>query len=163
MVTMKKLRPRLSVIVLSALGMMLGQWVAGFLPSSLASPKAEASPAKSVLSAHELEIVGADGQRQISMGTTTAGTPGIWIFDKNGKARVNLFLYEDGNAGIVLSDERERAVEIFRTFGGKSSPVLVMKADGRDRIVMGLGPATQDPFLVYYDAAGAKTKVFGDF
>ena len=76
---------------------------------------------------------------------------------------MNLFIYEDGNAGIVLNDESERAVEIFRTFGGKSSPVLVMKAEGRDRIVMGLGPATQDPFLVYYDAAGAKTKVFGDF
>ena len=163
MFDMDKLRPRLWVIVLSAIGMLLGQWVAGYLPSSFASPKADSASVKQTISTRELEIVGADGRRQIVMGTSREGTPALWLFDKNGKARISVGLYEDGNAGIVLTDDQERAVEIFRTVGGDSSPVLVMKAEGRDRIVMGLAPAKRDPFLVYYDAAGAKTRVFGDW
>jgi len=142
---------------------LLGQWIAGYPPKSLASPSADAGPGGRVVSTHQLEIIGADGRRQISMGTTSEGTPGIWLFDRNGKARVSIGLYRDGNAGIVLNDDQERAVEIFRTVGGNSSPVLVMKAEGRDRIIMGLTPSKQDPALVYYDAAGAKTRVFGDW
>ena len=85
----------------------------------------------------------------------------IWIYDRNGKVRLSLGLYGDNNASVVLNDESEQAVEIFRTVGAHSAPVLVMKAQGRDRIVMGLDGPGQDPFLVLYGADGAKQRVFG--
>ena len=83
------------------------------------------------------------------------------IFDRNGKARLSIGLYGDNNASVVLNDEREQAVQIFRTVGERSAPVLVMKSQGRDRIVMGLNGASQDPFLVLYGVDGAKQSVFG--
>jgi hypothetical protein len=160
---MNKLRSHLCVIVLSALGMIVGHWLAAHLAWPAA--RAEAPPGttlrSSVLSTHTLEVVGADGRRQIVMGTSGEGSPGIWIFDRNGKVRLSIGLYGDNNASVVLNDEREQAVQIFRTVGERSAPVLVMKSQGRDRIVMGLNGASQDPFLVLYGVDGAKQSVFG--
>jgi hypothetical protein len=160
---MNKLRSHLCVIVLSALGMIVGHWLAAHLAWPAA--RAEAPPGttlrSSVLSTHTLEVVGADGRRQIVMGTSGEGSPGIWIFDRNGKVRLSIGLYGDNNASVVLNDEREQAVQIFRTVGERSAPVLVMKSQGRDRIVMGLNGTSQDPFLVLYGVGGAKQSVFG--
>lgn len=160
---MSNLRSHLSVIVLAAIGMVLGHWLAAHLASPALRAEAESGFASrtAVLSTHTLEVVGADGRRQIVMGTSGEGSPGIWIFDRNGKVRLSIGLYGDNNSSIVLNDEREQAVQIFRTVGARSAPVLVMKSQGRDRIVMGLNGASQDPFLVLYGADGGKQSVFG--
>ena len=160
---MDKLRSHLCVIVCSAIGMIIGHWLAAHLawPGARAEAQSESASRAGVLSTHMLEVVGADGRRQIVMGTSGEGSPGIWIFDRNGKARLSIGLYGDNNASVVLNDEREQAVQIFRTAGEKSAPVLVMKSQGRDRIVMGLNGASQDPFLVLYGVDGAKQSVFG--
>ena len=160
---MNKLRSHLCVIVLSALGMIVGHWLAAHLAWPAARAEAQPGPTSrsSVLSTHTLEVVGADGRRQIVMGTSGEGSPGIWIFDRNGKVRLSIGLYGDNNASVVLNDEREQAVQIFRTVGAQSAPVLVMKSQGRDRIVMGLNGSSQDPFLVLYGADGSKQSVFG--
>ena len=158
---MHKLGSYLSVIALSAGGMVLGHYVGSRLEWTTTSAAAEPTSAVSVVSTRTLEVVGADGRRQLVIGTGTEGSPGIWIYDRNGKVRLSLGLYGDNNASVVLNDESEQAVEIFRTVGAHSAPVLVMKAQGRDRIVMGLGGPGQDPFLVLYGADGAKQRVFG--
>ena len=160
---MSTLRSHLSIIVLSAFGMIVGYVVAEHLPWPSASAEGRSGPATQgdVLSTHTLEVVGADGRRQIVMGTSGEGSPGIWIFDRNGKVRLSIGLYGDNNASVVLNDEREQAVQIFRTVGERSAAVLVMKSQGRDRIVMGLNGASQDPFLVLYGVDGAKQSVFG--
>jgi hypothetical protein len=160
---MNKLGSYLSVIVLSAVGMVLGHYVGSRLAWSTTSAVAQTTSAVSVVSTRTLEVVGADGRRQLVMGTGTEGSPGIWIYDRNGKVRLSLGLYGDNNASIVLNDESEQAVEIFRTVGPHSVPVLVMKAQGRDRIVMGLDGPGQDPFLVLYGTDGAKQRVFGNY
>lgn len=160
---MNKLGSHLSVVVLSAVGMALGHYLGSYLEWTTISAAAQPVSAVSVVSARTLEVVGADGRRQLVMGTGTEGSPGIWIYDRNGKVRLSLGLYGDNNASIVLNDESEQAVEIFRTVGQRSLPVLVMKAQGRDRIVMGLNGPGQDPFLVLYGADGAKQSVFGHY
>jgi hypothetical protein len=162
---MAKLRSHLCVIALSAVGMVLGHWLAGHLTWPTGPAEAQSGPTlrTSVLSAHALEVVGADGRRQIVMGTSGEGSPGIWIFDRNGRVRLSIGLYGDNNASIVLNDENEQAVQIFRTVGPRAAPVLVMKSQGRDRIVMGLDGTGQDPFLVLYGADGAKQSVFGRY
>jgi hypothetical protein len=160
---MNKLGSYLCVIVLSAVGMMLGHWLGTHLEGTTVSVEAQPASEVSVVSARTLEVVGADGRRQIVMGTSAEGSPGIWIYDRNGKVRPSLGLYGDNNASIVLNDQSEQAVQIFRTVGERSMPVLVMKAQGRDRIVMGLNGPGQDPFLVLYGADGAKQSVFGSY
>jgi len=160
---MKKLGSHLSVVVLSAVGMVLGHYLSSYLDWTTMSAAARPGSAVSVVSTRTLEVVGADGRRQLVMGTGTEGSPGIWIYDRNGKVRLSLGLYGDNNASIVLNDESEQAVQIFRTVGQRSLPVLVMKAQGRDRIVMGLNGPGQDPFLVLYGADGAKQSVFGHY
>jgi hypothetical protein len=160
---MNKLGSYLCVIVLSAVGMMLGHWLGTHLEGTTVSVEAQPASEVSVVSARTLEVVGADGRRQIVMGTSAEGSPGIWIYDRNGKVRLSLGLYGDNNASIVLNDQSEQAVQIFRTVGERSMPVLVMKAQGRDRIVMGLNGPGQHPFLVLYGADGAKQSVFGSY
>jgi hypothetical protein len=153
---MNKLGSYLCVIVLSAVGMMLGHWLGTHLEGTTVSVEAQPASEVSVVSARTLEVVGADGRRQIVMGTSAEGSPGIWIYDRNGKVRLSLGLYGDNNASIVLNDQSEQAVQIFRTVGER-------RAQGRDRIVMGLNGPGQDPFLVLYGADGAKQSVFGSY
>ncbi len=160
---MTRLGSYLFITVLSAVGMVFGHYLGSRLEWSTMSAAAQPAAAASVVSTRTLEVVGADGRRQLVIGTGTEGSPGIWIYDRNGKVRLSLGLYGDNNASIVLNDENEQAVQIFRTVGTHSVPVLVMKAQGRDRIVMGLNGPGQDPFLVLYGADGAKQSVFGHY
>ena len=143
--------------------MILGHWLGVHLDWTPALAGAPPATGASIVSTHTLEVVGVDGRRQIVLGTSAEGSPGIWIYDKQGKVRLSLGLYGDNNASIVLNDEREQAVQIFRTVGERNLPVLVMKSQGRDRIVMGLDGPGQDPFLVLYGADGAKQRVFGRY
>jgi len=143
--------------------MVLGHWLGSHLEWTATGTTAQAASAASVVSTHTLEVVGSDGRRQLVIGTGTEGSPGIWVYDRNGKVRLSLGLYGDNNASLVLNDENEQAVQIFRTVGTQSAPVLVMKAQGRDRIVMGLNGQGQDPFLVLYGADGTKQSVFGRY
>ena len=143
--------------------MVLGHWLGSHLEWTAPGATAQAASPPSVVSTHTLEVVGADGRRQLVIGTGTEGSPGIWVYDRNGKVRLSLGLYGDNNASLVLNDENEQAVQIFRTVGAQSAPVLVMKAQGRDRIVMGLNGPGQDPFLVLYGADGTKQSVFGRY
>ena len=124
---------------------------------------AEAQKTDAAVRTGQLEVVDRNGRRGIVMGTSAEGTPGMWFFDGKGRARLSIGLYEDGNASIVLNDEREQAVQIFRTVGPASDPVLVMKAEGRDRIVVGLHGASHDPFFVVYDETGKKESLFGSY
>lgn len=151
----------LVAFVFSALGMLTGQWLGR--PGNATLPTADASTTASAESVPSFELVDAQGRRRILMATSSEGSPAIWFFDGNGKARLNLGLYGDNNAFVVLNDDQERAVQILRTLGPRSAPFLVMKSEGRDRIVMGLGGAAQDPFLVHYDAKGAMQTVFGSY
>ncbi len=67
---MKKLASFLCVIVLSAIGMMLGHWLGAHLEGPTASAEVQPAAKVSVVSTHTLEVVGADGRRQIVMGTS---------------------------------------------------------------------------------------------
>lgn len=158
---MRTLRGHAWTFAFSALGMLLGHTVAGRWEARAA--RADTAPGASVVSTRQFELVDARGKRRIQMATSAEGSPGIWFFDENGKVRLSLGLYPDSTAFIVLNDEQERAVQIFRTMGPGSAPFLVMKAQGRDRIVMGLSGQGQDPFLVYYDAQGRKQTAFGSW
>lgn len=162
---MKQISNHLLTLAISVLGFIIGHFLSQKVDLNILNAEAAKDDVLVVetLKAKNIEVVSNDNRKLITMGTSGENSAAMWFFDKNGKYRLNLGLYGDGNAMIVLADEKELAVQILRTFGPKNSPVLVMKNDGRDRIVMGLNPGTQDPFLVHYDSKGKKEKVFGDF
>jgi len=156
---MKVLTHYLSIFAASFLGMFLGyggfQWLTG-------SPPAYAQNSNRTISSMFFRLVDAQGRKRGVIGASTEGSPGIWLFDKNGVARLNMGLYPDQNSYIVLNDKFGRAVQIFRTIGGSNAPVLVMKANGRDRIVMGLNwKKNLEPFLRYYEHDGTPHSLFG--
>lgn len=161
---MKSALSYVGVFLVSALGMLLGNWLAPLLRLEIPDVWAQNVATFDVLSTRQFELMDTGGRRRGLISTGDRGAPGVWFFDQNGKARLNLGLYDDGNAYVVLNDENEQAVELFRTVGDKQSPVLVLKSQGKDRIVMGLNfNGEQDPFLVHYDAQGKKTPVFGNY
>src|SRR5260370_10649817 len=135
---MSKLGPYVSMIALWAVGMVLGHYVGSRLEWTTTSAAAAPTSAVSVVSTRTLEVVGADGRRQLVMGTGTEGSPGIWIYDRNGKVRLSLGLYGDNNASIVLNDESEQAAERFRSAGPHSVPGPPTKPQGRARRAAGL-------------------------
>ena len=79
------------------------------------------------------------------------------LFDGKNTPRLQAGLYPDGQPFFGLFDESGSAAGLFRVAGSKASPVLVMKAKGQDRMILGLGMDTseQDPFLTAIDSKGA--------
>lgn len=153
----------MKTLLLAATGIILGHLIAPHLQSAITEAVAEtASPA--ILATRSFELADSKGRRRILIGSTDSGSPGIWFFDKEGKVRLNLGLYDDDSPFIVLNDDNQLAVQIFRTLGNGKAPVLVMKSAGQDRLVMGLNADQKaDPFFVYYDANGTKNTVFGKY
>ncbi|HTO47052.1 MAG TPA: hypothetical protein VML91_05385 [Burkholderiales bacterium] len=150
---------KLLTFLLSALGGFLG-----YLIAHHSVGMGSAVAATQTISATRIELVDSRGMRQIVMGTSAEGSPAIWFFDRHGKNRLNLGLYGDGNAEVVLNDDSERAVQILRSVGSASAPVLVQKSSGTDRLVMGIGWAVdREPFLALYDAQGTKRTLFGRY
>ena len=148
------------VLVVACAGMVTGHLIGRQLGNLL--PFAQAQD-EDEISVQRLTVKAGNGQSKIQLGTTSGGAPAMWFIDQNGKSRINLGLYEDGNAFIVLNDDQEQAVQIFRTVGGNRAPVAVFKSKGQDRMVMGLDFNNGEPFLTYYDNSGSKTKVFGNY
>src|SRR5260370_12447176 len=95
--------------------MVAGNYVGWRFEWNTTTAAAPPTSAVSVVSTRTLEVVGADGRRQLVMGTGTEGSPGIWIYDRNGKARLSLRLYGDNNAAIVLNPETQHAAKTSPT------------------------------------------------
>lgn len=159
----RRLKRLVNRVLYSALGAVMGCGIAFYIQNGIPSANAAITNARSVISTQSLELVDKTGHRVLLLTTTAAGSPGIWLFDRAGKSRLNLGLYEDGNPFMVLNDTSEQAVQVLRSVGENNSPVLVLKSQGQDRVIMGLNfDATQNPFLVY-DQKGKKTAVFGKY
>lgn len=151
---MEKFKSSAVAVLLLAAGMVLGYWLAPQISITNAEAKSDA------LSVQSLQIVDAAGKRRILMTTLADGNPAIWFFDRNGKSKLNLGLYEDDNAFVVLNDGNEQAVQILRTIGGENSPVLVQKSGGQDKVILRVDGAPAEPSFVYYDKQGSTRKVF---
>jgi len=119
-----------------------------------------------VLSGSRLELRDANGKVRAELAMSVDGGPALFFFDSAGRNRLVVGLYSpaEGEApSVVLNDAQQHAAGIFRLFGSRDTPVVVLKSQGRDRSVYGLNPSSTDPFLANYSADGAKSDVFGHF
>jgi hypothetical protein len=159
----------------SFLAGMIGGLAGGLLGAFLlmhigrgASPAATAAGAHSqgVVSASRIQLLDAGGKLRAELALSVDGGPALFFFDHAGRNRMVLGLYSEAEGeapSVVLNDPQQRAAGIFRLFGPRDTPVVVLKHEGRDRSVYGLHPGTTDPFLANYAADAAKSDVFGNY
>jgi hypothetical protein len=152
---------------------MIGGIVGAFLvihldPSRIMPSTASAATthAQDVISANRIRLMDAGGKVRAELATSGDGGPALFFYDSAGRNRMVLGLYSpaEGEApSVVLNDAEQRAAGIFRLFGARDTPVVVLKSQGRDRSVYGLNPASTDPFLANYTGDGKKSDVFGNY
>jgi hypothetical protein len=143
-------------------GGLLGAAILGHFSGAGAAPQ----PARQAIDAATIRLVDARGKVRAELAMSPDGGPALFFFDGAGRNRLVLGLYSPAEREapfVVLNDPGERAAGIFRLFGSKEAPVVVLKNGGRDRSVYGLDPQTLEPFLVNYAQDGKKDAVFGKY
>jgi len=92
-------------------------------------------PRPQVLEAHEFVLRDAQWQRRAEFGFRDDGSPGIKLFNEQGRTRVALYLPADGAATLKLADPSgvDRARLALRPDG---SPALMLgRADGTTSVI----------------------------
>ncbi len=131
-----------------------------------ANPPTVPVATQQVISAQRIQLMDTAGRARAELAMSQDGGPGIFFYDTKGRNRLELGLYSPAESEypfVVLNDTQLRAAGIFRLYGGRETPVVVLKNQGRDRSIYGLNPSTTDPFLVNYSSDGKKTSTFGNF
>jgi len=127
---------------------------------------ADAATQQDVVSAGRIRLIDASGRVRAELAMSPDGGPGIFFYDTKGRNRLVLGLYSPAESEypfVVLNDTQQQAAGIIRLFGGRETPVVVLKNKGQDRSIYGLNPSSTEPFLVNYSSDGKKTSTFGNF
>jgi hypothetical protein len=131
---------------------------------ALVSRAIAAARSADVITASRIQLVDAGGKVRAELAMSLDGGPALFFYDSAGRNRMVLGLYSpaEGEApSVVLNDPAQHAAGIFRLFGPRDTPVVVLKAQGRDRSIYGLNASSTEPFLTNYSGDGKKTDVFG--
>ena len=149
-------------------GGLLGAYILGHLDrvSPWAPAFAATAPRQDVVSAARIQLLDATGRTRAELAMSPNGGPGIFFYDTKGRNRLVLGLYSPAESEypfVVLNDTQQEAAGIFRLYGGRETPVVVLKNKGRDRSIYGLNPNSTEPFLVNYSGDGRKSSAFGNF
>jgi hypothetical protein len=155
-------------VVTGLLGGIVGAFLVIHLDRSRTTPSAFAATThpQDVVSASRIQLIDARGKVRAELATSGDGGPALFFYDSAGRNRMVLGLYSpaEGEApSVVLNDAEQHAAGIFRLFGARDTPVVVLKSQGRDRSVYGLNPTSTDPFLANYTSDGKKSDVFGNY
>lgn len=93
--------------------------------------------------AHAETVTGANFILTSPNGNTTAqlttsgeGTPALFFYDAKHTVRISIGLYPDGAPGVVLNDDTGKAAAIMRLVESGGNPVLVLKENGQDRLII---------------------------
>ena len=161
--------PYLVGVFTGFVGGLMGAYVLGHLERiSTWAPLAAAVAAtqQNVVSAGRIQLLDSAGRTRAELAMSADGGPGIFFYDTKGRNRLVLGLYSPAESEypfVVLNDTQQQAAGIFRLYGGREAPVVVLKNKGQDRSIYGLNPNSTEPFLVNYSSDGKKTSAFGNF
>jgi hypothetical protein len=149
-----------------SLGGLIGAYLVGHVDRGSMVSAAAAAAREDVMSARRIQLIDASGRTRALLAMSPDGGPGLFFYDTTGRNRLVLGLYapvESEYPFVVLNDGEQRAAGIFRLFGSKETPVVVLKNKGQDRSIYGLNPNSTEPFLANYSNGGAKTSAFGTY
>lgn len=159
--------PYVAGLLSGVIGGLLSAFVAGhFFQSGNAPTTAPATARNGTLFARRIALTDSAGRTRAELAMSPDGGPGLFFYDSSGKNRLVLGLYSPAESEypfVVLNDKQLHAAGIFRLYGSKETPVVVLKNNGRDRSIYGLNPNSTEPFLVNYSNEGARSAVFGSF
>lgn len=156
----------LSGVLAGFAGGILGAYVLGHIETVLVSRASAAIATQELVSANRIRLLDANGKARAELAMSADGGPALFFYDTRGRNRLVLGLYSPAESEypfVVLNDTNEQAAGIFRLFGARQTPVVVLKNKGQDRSIYGLNFASTEPFLVNIAADGKKTNVFGSF
>jgi hypothetical protein len=104
------------------------------------------------------------GRLRAQLALAKEGSPGLWLMDEKGTARLNAGIYPDGTSYLGLQDKDGQMIELMRSWGPKESPLLIFKQSGQNRMITALNPAPDSvPFLITYDSKHARNLHFGKY
>jgi hypothetical protein len=147
-------------------GGLMGAYVLGHVERAIPLAAAAEATRQDVVTARRIRLVDASGRARAELAMSPDGGPGIFFYDTKGRNRLVLGLYSPAESEypfVVLNDTQQQAAGIFRLFGGRETPVVVLKNKGQDRSIYGLNPNSTEPFLVNYSSDGKKNSAFGNF
>lgn len=151
------------LIVLSIVAGFIGGCVSNYLFSFTCLAYANKAPETQVISAQDFQLLDNNGQITARW-TSCQGSPCLNFYDSAGRVWLQMGLYGDGLPFIGLFDKDFHPKALLRLFGNNEAPVLVMKNNNQDRLIMGLDLANSvAPFLVYFDRDGRKHLQFGSY
>ena len=147
-------------------GGILGAYVLGHAQTALVTRASAAVATQELVSANRIRLLDASGKARAELTMSSDGGPALFFYDTHGRNRLVLGLYspvESEYPFVVLNDTKELAAGIFRLFGARETPVVVLKNKGQDRSIYGLNFGSTEPFLVNIAPDGKKSAVFGSF
>jgi hypothetical protein len=160
---------RIAGVLVAFIGGLFGAYVFEYwVRGSAFAPEASAAAIihQPVISASRVQLTDGNGKLRAELAMSGDGGPALFFFDSAGRNRLVLGLYAPAGGQfpfVVLNDTRQNAAGIFRLFGARETPVVVLKNDGRDRSIYGLNPNSSEPFLANYSNDGKKSDVFGKY
>lgn len=111
--------------------------------------------AEKVVSATRFDLVDSSGKLRAQLGMAKEGSPGFWIMDDKGIARIAMGLYPDGTSHIGLQDRNGAMIQLMRSFGSSEAPLLIFKNKGQDKMILGMNNNIE-PFFISFDKTQTK-------
>jgi hypothetical protein len=144
---------------------LLSGFAGGFISNCMF---AHAQGYEQVVSAKSFQLVNNAGKVIGFWTTCGADAPCLNFYDANNNVRLQLGLYgapsEKGLPFVGLFDEKYQIKELLRLYGQAQAPVLVMKNNDQDRVIMGLNlQDSEEPFLVSFGKDGGQHVQFGNY
>ena len=156
----------LTAVLAGFVGGVVGAYVFGHTQAALGSTASAAAFAQESIAAGRIRLLDANGKARAELAMSADGGPGLFFYDTHGRNRLVLGLYSPAESEypfVVLNDTNQLAAGIFRLFGARETPVVVLKNKGQDRSIYGLNFRTTEPFLVNLGVDGKSSAVFGSF
>jgi hypothetical protein len=116
--------------------------------------------------ADRVQIEDKNGQRVIDLAPLSNGGSALFVFDRDGRSRLEAGTYADGLPFVALESDDRTVRALLRLAGPNQAGMLVFKdKNNRDRLILGLNPDRPDeePFLVSIDPAGNRRLIFGHY
>ncbi len=152
---MRKFLQMLPVLVAGFAGGVAGSVLMQPTPL-LAAQSSEKAPPKNI---QPIDLYNQTGKRVAYLGPGEILQGTFFLYDDQQNIRIQMGSYagsrEGGQSLIGLHDRKERLRLLFRLAGREDSPTLILKdIYGRDRLVIGLEGASEEPYIRVMDKNG---------
>lgn len=155
------------LVAVTIISGLIGGAVSGRIFMAKSAIAETAQGHEKLLIAEELQLVDREGKTYAVMGKrsilgsdVSPNMTGLWIYDKNDRARFGLMVSDDTDAPmLVFYDDKDQNCIALEASGG-SYPQMYFSYRDKDVLRFGV-KADGSPYLMFYDDIGAISAIFG--